>query len=68
MYYLGLIIGGVSDTKKYHRARLRNAQGTQVREKVNLLEFGLSKEQNLLQDQTARFLKEKIPLDAVRAM
>ena len=32
------------------------------------MEFGLSNEQSLLQDQTARFLKEKIPLDAVRAV
>ena len=29
------------------------------------MEFGLSNEQSILQDQTARFLREKIPLDAV---
>ena len=32
------------------------------------MEFGLSNEQSILQDQTARFLREKIPLDAVRAV
>ena len=32
------------------------------------MEFGLSNEQSLLQDQTARFVKDKIPLDVVRAV
>ena len=32
------------------------------------MEFGLSNDQSLLQNQVARFLKEKVPLDLVRAV